>query len=58
MQQETNWDYLRHLITAALTLHVRLKTEGQIEDAVKYFNDIIQWNTRNGVSTELFGLKI
>jgi hypothetical protein len=40
---KTNWDYYRHLITAALTLHVPLKTEAQIEDAVKYFNDIIQW---------------
>jgi hypothetical protein len=26
-----------------LTLHVPLKTEAQIEDAVKYFTNLIQW---------------
>jgi hypothetical protein len=40
---KTNWDFFHHLITMALTLHVPLKTEAQIEDAVKYFTDIIQW---------------
>jgi hypothetical protein len=39
----TNWDYFRHLITMNLTLQVPLKTEAQIEDAVKYFTDLIQW---------------
>jgi hypothetical protein len=40
---KTNWDYFRQLITANLTLHMPLKTEAQIEDAIKYFTDIIQW---------------
>jgi hypothetical protein len=40
---KTNWDYFLHLISTQLTLHVPLKTDSQIEDAVKYFNDIIQW---------------
>jgi endonuclease/exonuclease/phosphatase family metal-dependent hydrolase len=40
---KTNWDYFRQLITENLTLRVPLKTETQIKDAVKYFNDIIQW---------------
>jgi hypothetical protein len=40
---KTDWDYFRHLICTNLTLHVPLKTESQIEDTVKYFNDIIQW---------------
>jgi hypothetical protein len=39
----TNWDYFHHLISTNLTLHVPLKTDPQIEDAVKYFSDIIQW---------------
>jgi hypothetical protein len=33
--RETNWDYFRQLITTNLTLHVPLKTEAQIEQAVK-----------------------
>jgi hypothetical protein len=41
--RKTNWDYYRHLINTNLTLHVPLKTEAQIEDAVKYFTDLIQW---------------
>jgi hypothetical protein len=41
--RKTNWDYFRHLITTNLTLHVPLKTEAEIEDAVKYFTDLIQW---------------
>jgi hypothetical protein len=41
--RKTNWDYFRHLITMNLTLHVPLKTEAQIEDAVKHFTDLIQW---------------
>jgi hypothetical protein len=40
---KTNWNFFRQLITASLTLHVPLKTEAHIEDAVKYFTDIIQW---------------
>jgi hypothetical protein len=41
--RKTNWDYFRHLLSTNLTLHVPLKTDAQIEDAVKYFTDIIQW---------------
>jgi hypothetical protein len=41
--RKNNWDYFRHLITTNLTLNVPLKTEAQIEDAVKYFTDLIQW---------------
>jgi hypothetical protein len=40
---KTNWDYFRNIISTNLTLHVSLKTDSQIEDAVKYFNDIKQW---------------
>jgi hypothetical protein len=40
---KTNWDYFHHLISMNLTLHVPLKTDSQIEDAVKYLKDIIQW---------------
>jgi hypothetical protein len=41
--RKTNWDYFLHRITTNLSLHVPLKTEVQIEDAVKYFTDLIQW---------------
>jgi hypothetical protein len=41
--RKTNWDYFRHPISTNLTLHLPLKTDGQIEDAVKYITDIIQW---------------
>jgi hypothetical protein len=41
--------YIKHLITTNLTLHVPLKTEAQIEDAVKYFTDLIQWAGGGGV---------
>jgi hypothetical protein len=41
--RKTNWDYFRRLITTNLTLHVSLKTEAQIEDAVEYYTDLIQW---------------
>jgi hypothetical protein len=39
----TNWDDFRHLINKRLTLNVSLKTEEEIEVAVKFFNDTIQW---------------
>jgi hypothetical protein len=39
----TNWDNFRHLINQRLTLNVSLKTEEDIEAAVKFFNDTIQW---------------
>jgi hypothetical protein len=38
-----NWDDFRHLINERLTLNVSLKTEEEIEAAVKFFNDTIQW---------------
>jgi hypothetical protein len=40
---KTNWGYFRYLISTNLTLHVPLQTDSNIEDAVKYFNDTIQW---------------
>jgi hypothetical protein len=40
---KTNWDYFRHPLITNLTLNVPLKTEAQIDDAVKYFTDLIQW---------------
>jgi hypothetical protein len=43
----TNWDDFRHLINQRLTLNVSLKTEKDIQAAVKFFNDTIQeasWN--------------
>jgi hypothetical protein len=41
--RHTNWDYFRHLINDRLTLNVSFKTEEDIETAVKFFNDTIQW---------------
>jgi hypothetical protein len=41
--RHTNWDEFRHLINQRLTLNVSLKTEEDIEAAVKFFNDTIQW---------------
>jgi hypothetical protein len=38
----TNWDDFRHLINQRLTLNDSLKTEQDIEAAVKFFNDTIQ----------------
>jgi hypothetical protein len=39
----TNLDDFRHLINQRLTLNVSLKTEEDIEAAVKFFNDTVQW---------------
>jgi hypothetical protein len=41
--RHTNWDDFRQLINERLTLKVSLKTEEDIEAAVKFFNDTIQW---------------
>jgi hypothetical protein len=41
--RQTNWDDFRQLINETLTLNVSLKTEENIEAAVKFFNDVIQW---------------
>jgi hypothetical protein len=39
----TKWDHFRQLINERLTLNISLKTEKNIEAAVKFFNDTIQW---------------
>jgi exonuclease III len=41
--QQTNWDLFRYLITDRLTLKIPLKTPEDIEEAVKLFNDTVQW---------------
>jgi hypothetical protein len=41
--RHTNWDDFRQLINKRFTLNVSLKTEKDIEAAVKFFNDTIQW---------------
>jgi hypothetical protein len=45
--QRTNWKAFRDLINEYLQLHIPLKTESDIEDAVKNFNDTIQWAAWN-----------
>jgi hypothetical protein len=45
--RHTNWDDFRYLINQRLTLNVSLKTEEDIEAAVKFFNDTVQWAGRN-----------
>jgi hypothetical protein len=40
--QRTNWDFFR-LITERLTLNISLKSTEDMEEAVKLFNDTIQW---------------
>jgi hypothetical protein len=41
--RHTNLDDFRQLINERLTLKVFLKTEEDIEAAVKFFNDTVQW---------------
>jgi hypothetical protein len=41
--RHTNWDDFRYLINQRLTLNVSLKTKKDIEAAVKFFNDTVQW---------------
>jgi hypothetical protein len=48
--RHTNWDDFKHLINQRLTLNVSLKTEEDIEAAVKFFNDKIQWADWNTTS--------
>jgi hypothetical protein len=43
--RHTNLDNFRHLINQRLTLNVSLKTEENIEAAVKFFNDTVQWDS-------------
>jgi hypothetical protein len=45
--QRTNWEAFRDIINEHLQLHISLKTESDIEDAVKNFNDTIQWAAWN-----------
>jgi hypothetical protein len=40
---QQDWDAFRHLINERLLLKVPLKTDSDIEAAIKNFNDIIQW---------------
>jgi hypothetical protein len=48
--RHTNWDDFRQLIKERLTLNVSLKTEEDIEAAIKFFNDTIQWAGWNASS--------
>jgi hypothetical protein len=41
--RHTNWDDFRYLINQRLTLNVSLKTKKDIEAALKFFNDTVQW---------------
>jgi hypothetical protein len=41
--RHTNWDDSRHLINERFTSNVSLKTEGDNEVAMKFFNKGIQW---------------
>jgi hypothetical protein len=41
--RHTNLDDFRQHINKRLTLNISLKTEEDIEAAVKFFNDTIQW---------------
>jgi hypothetical protein len=45
--RHTNWDDIRHLINERLSLNVSLNTKEDIEAAVKFFNDTIQWASWN-----------
>jgi hypothetical protein len=39
----TNYDYFKHLISERLLLQIPLKTTDDIEEAVKFFTDTVQW---------------
>jgi hypothetical protein len=41
--RHTSWDYFRQLINERLTLNIYLKTEEDIEAAVKLLNNRTQW---------------
>jgi hypothetical protein len=41
--RKTDWDAFHHLLNERLLLNVPLKTDSDIEAAIKSFNDIIQW---------------
>jgi hypothetical protein len=42
--RKTDWDAFRHLLNEILLLNVPLKTDFDIEAAIKNFKDIIQWS--------------
>jgi hypothetical protein len=41
--RRTNWDFFRLLITERLTFNIPFKSTEDIEEAVKLFNETIQW---------------
>jgi hypothetical protein len=55
--RHTGWDDFRQLIKERLTLNVSLKTEEDIEAAVKFFNDTIQWAGWNATPRHIDTLK-
>jgi hypothetical protein len=55
--RHTNWDDFRQLINERLTLSVSLKTEEDIEAAVKFFNDTMQWVGWNATTEHTDTLK-
>jgi hypothetical protein len=55
--RHTNWDDFRNLITERLTLNVSLKTEGDIEAEVKFFNDTVQWAGWNATPEQTDSIK-
>jgi hypothetical protein len=55
--RHTNFDEFRNLITELLTLHIPLKTAEDIEAAVQYFSDTIQWACWNTTLEQTSPLK-
>jgi hypothetical protein len=51
---QTNWDLFRYLITNCLTLKIPLKTPEDNEEAVKLFNDTVQWAGWTATPTAAF----
>jgi hypothetical protein len=56
--RHTNWVDFRHLINHRLTLNGSLKTEEDIQAAVKFFNDTVQWADWNTTPEHRDTLKI
>jgi hypothetical protein len=46
--RHTNWDDFRHLINNRVTLNISLKTEEDIEAAVKFFSGQVGTQHQNG----------
>jgi hypothetical protein len=55
--RRTNWNDFRQLISERLTSNVSLKTEEDIDAAVKFFNDTIQWAGWNAIPEHTGTLK-